>query len=355
MRKSFTYEDRRYFIRCDSEVDFERKKLLKIQAINGDRKVVRKNMTVSDWAADWVETYRPDVSAKWKKNIALMVDRFCDQYGQYQVKRITQKNIQVYINQLSGMSEVTQKKVKTILYSFFQTAADNGLTLSNPVRNVKMPRHKKAKTRRSVTDMERTALISVAKWHDFGPYVMIMMCCGLRTMEVAALDGRDVDMKNGVIHVRATVKYDGSVGAPKSESGLRTVPIPELLNEYLDGIEAEPFAPYLTTRKGNRFTQSATRKAWIRFRTEMGKEMKKANPLADTGDLVMYDLRHTFCTDLQAVGVPINVARELMGHSSIAITSKIYTHHSDESIEDARNRLNAACHPRATNPETVAK
>ena len=60
--------------------------------------------------------------------------------------------------------------------------------------------------------------------------------------------------------------------------------------------------------------------------------------LAD--DIVLYCLRHTYCTDLQAAGVPINVARELMGHSSIEMTSRIYTHHSDDSITDALEKIN---------------
>jgi site-specific recombinase XerD len=46
-------------------------------------------------------------------------------------------------------------------------------------------------------------------------------------------------------------------------------------------------------------------------------------------DLVPYCLRHTFCTDLQDAGVPINVAKYLMGHTDIAVTSKIYTHQTD--------------------------
>lgn len=53
-------------------------------------------------------------------------------------------------------------------------------------------------------------------------------------------------------------------------------------------------------------------------------------------DLQPYLLRHTFCTDLEAVGVPINIARDLMGHSSIAITSKVYTHRTEASHLCAR-------------------
>lgn len=56
-------------------------------------------------------------------------------------------------------------------------------------------------------------------------------------------------------------------------------------------------------------------------------------------DLEPYLLRHTFCTDCQAAGVPINVAKELMGHSDISVTAKIYTHMVDEVFEQNRKRL----------------
>ncbi|WP_420908839.1 tyrosine-type recombinase/integrase [Flintibacter muris] len=36
-----------------------------------------------------------------------------------------------------------------------------------------------------------------------------------------------------------------------------------------------------------------------------------------------YCLRHTFCTDLQRAGVPLNVAKKLMGHSDVSVTVNI--------------------------------
>ena len=60
-------------------------------------------------------------------------------------------------------------------------------------------------------------------------------------------------------------------------------------------------------------------------------------PLAD--DFVMYNLRHTYCTDLEKAGVPINIACRLMGHSDITLTSKIYTHASMETITSTRQLI----------------
>lgn len=56
-------------------------------------------------------------------------------------------------------------------------------------------------------------------------------------------------------------------------------------------------------------------------------------------DLTLYCLRHTFCTDLQRDGVAINIAKELMGHSSIAVTADIYTHRDLSILHQNISRL----------------
>ena len=49
-------------------------------------------------------------------------------------------------------------------------------------------------------------------------------------------------------------------------------------------------------------------------------------------DLTPYCLRHTYCTDLQRAGVPINIAKELMGHADIQTTANIYTHKDNDTL-----------------------
>ena len=80
--------------------------------------------------------------------------------------------------------------------------------------------------------------------------------------------------------------------------------------------------------------ESHRAKLWNHFK----KELKKYIDIAD--DLVPYCFRHTYCTDLQDAGVPINLAREFMGHSSITLTSRIYTHHSEKSFNNAKECIN---------------
>ena len=56
-------------------------------------------------------------------------------------------------------------------------------------------------------------------------------------------------------------------------------------------------------------------------------------------DLVPYTLRHTDCTDLQNAGVPLNVARYLMGHSKIELTARIYTHTDNITLNKAADLI----------------
>jgi integrase len=87
---------------------------------------------------------------------------------------------------------------------------------------------------------------------------------------------------------------------------------------------------------------------WTALKREMNIEMgcevvrnAVLPPFAVAADLVPYCLRHTYATDLQAAGVPINVAKTFLGHEDISTTGNIYTHDSKASFEDARAKIDA--------------
>lgn len=143
----------------------------------------------------------------------------------------------------------------------------------------------------------------------------------MRPGETAALTWSDVDFEHNEIHVH-TAKESGSrdVKGPKTSSGIRDIPIHSDLGWRLKEAKGEPFALVFPNQNGVIQTESAMRRAWKSFRKELGT----LGPVSK--DLTPYCLRHTFCTDLQRAGVPLNVAKELMGHSDIQTTANIYTH-----------------------------
>lgn len=56
-------------------------------------------------------------------------------------------------------------------------------------------------------------------------------------------------------------------------------------------------------------------------------------------DLRMYDMRHTANALMGLAGVPLEVARERMGHSSIKLTADTYGHVYASLQQDAATRL----------------
>lgn len=338
MRKSFTYNGKRHFVRCKDLAEFEKKKAEIIIKVDNDIQLYQKNCLVSKWADGWIDTYKSNNDLKYQKAQSKYLQMFVNKFGSYRLRDLEQRNIQMYINSYEGMSAVTIRKHIQLLRNFFETALDNNLIVRNPVKDIKLPKIKDEVRRRAITKDERDLFLKVASYHYGGLYIKIMLFCGLRTMEVAALNGNDIDLDKREIRVYKNIKYDNTIKTTKTRSGIRTVPIPEVLMEDFNQMNLHHMNPALTTPTGKRYSSSTVEIMWRSFKKCM--ELERGG-IKLPGDLVMYNLRHTYCTDLQAAGVPINVAKELMGHSSINVTAKIYTHSSEESLEDAKNKIDS--------------
>ena len=153
------------------------------------------------------------------------------------------------------------------------------------------------------------------------------------------MDWRDIDVEKRRLKVTKSVESGTSnIKAPKTAAGVCEVPIPDVLFDELMAAQGNPFEPmFLQPRGGIRHTHSSRRKAWEALKKQMDVSM---GIIAVAEDFVPYCLRHTYCTDLQDAGVPINIAKYLMGHSDIKVTASIYTHTSEKSIDDAANLIN---------------
>ena len=94
-------------------------------------------------------------------------------------------------------------------------------------------------------------------------------------------------------------------------------------------------------------TETSMKQMWRSFKQaldlDMGAQMVRGAIDPETSvvadDLTPYCLRHTYATDLQSADVPINVAKDFLGHKSITMTSHIYTHLSDEAFTNASLKM----------------
>lgn len=354
-RKTFTFDGKRYTIRADTERELYEKMALKKRDLEEGKKTITKHMLVRDWAQQWLETYKMSTvsAATYQSYLSVFRCHILPYIGHMQLSQVKAIHVQQMLNRLSTGSQKMISRVYQLTWSMFDAAEANGLLIENPAARIRKPTGTK-KSRRAITDAEREATLRVLPGHPAEMLIKLSLYCGLRPGESIALQWRNIDLKNKVLHVEQAAKRTGEIGPPKTSAGIRDIPIPDGFAEDLKRYKkisrwrTDPYDFVVLNSRGGRMTYNSIRKCWLKFKNDMniamGCDQKNGHalpPFRVADDLVLYCFRHTFCTDLQDAGVPITVAKELMGHSDISVTAKIYTHGTDRSFEAARKSMNA--------------
>lgn len=346
--KAFTFEGKRYYIRANTKRELNEKLEKRKAELEDGLRRVTKRMLFKDWAEEWLNVYKePVVSAESMvayRNV--MKNHVVPVLGNMPLMSIRSMHCQRVLNDMQGYSKKMISRVRNLQFRCLEDAVANDLIIENPAKNLKMPKGT-VKTRRALTSEERRFVILTADKHKAGLWVKFMLYCGLRPSEAAALQWYNVDFKRGMLNVDSNIKRLGGRGSTKTEAGVRSIPIRQVFLDELRLIRGEPFDYVLTNAYGDHLTAESMKRLWRSFINQLNIEMgcqeakgKAVPPYRAASDLVPYMMRHTFCTELRDAGVDITVARDLMGHSDISTTAKIYTHSTDESIEKARQLLN---------------
>ena len=357
-RSTFYWQSKQYECASSkSQKDADQKAALKLQALERGEIGISSGMTVRRWAKEWLEVYkRPAVGDKAFYDYQHRIDnKILPVIGNMRLSDVTDVHLQGIVN--SNVSSYSHaKKVYDTIKAMFRQAHASRLATHNPAEYLTMPKTT-AGTHRNITDFERAHFLRAASTHHAGLMFKVVLCCGLRPGEVSALSWNDIDWEKQRIKVRFAVEGGTNrIKGTKTAAGVREVPMPDEIYTELKAGRGEPFEPIFLQPKGKcRHTESSRAKAWASLKNEMdismgavfNKRKAKDGKMRMTKvlsvvapDFTPYCLRHTYCTDLQRKGVPINVAKYLMGHSSITVTAKIYTHMTDDVIDLAAIKIN---------------
>lgn len=368
------------------------KKRLEVEMQNSQERLgAQGNKSVKEWSEEWLLLHKRDkINPRYYKDIEGQLNNWIlPVIGNKKLKDVKQKDIQEIMNEMEGRSRSYMNKVLLTIKGIMKQAWINHYIVDATItEGISMPTAKKTKERRAITEEERDVILSVAKTFEGGVFYLIMLYAGLRPGEVAALRWKHVDFEKKLIHVRDTVKSDDSIADAEGDYNGKTVNATRdvFLSQYLENEllnlqekekpKAEDFIAH-KRRSNAHHTKTSMRTMWESFRlamhiymggeTDRSLKKYKENKRDDEGnvissrivkytveipiedkvakDLVPYNLRHTFCTDLRDSGVPIEEAKDLMGHADIALTAKVYSHPTKTSINRAKelyeNRFDA--------------
>ena len=345
-RKTFTFEGRRFDVKAHSQEElYERVAEIK-GALKRGEVPIGENMTVKQWFSEWKSLYK-EPSGITKKSLGAYDEKFkyLAAIENMKLREVRDIHLQRILNKEAGRSYSHVTKLRGLMREMFGQARRSRLISFDPAEDLKLPETEK-RSHRSLTDDERMAVLRVAEVHPSGLWILTLLYTGMRPGETAALQWMDVDFEANEIHVRAALESGtGERKGPKTAAGNRDIPIHPKLRARLLTARGGPFQPVFPTGAGNFQNDNSLRRLWTSFRRaldiELGAECYRNKIVQSViaQDLTPYCLRHTFCTDLQRAGVPVNVAKDLMGHSDISITANIYTHKDQKTLHENMEKL----------------
>jgi integrase len=141
---------------------------------------------------------------------------------------------------------------------------------------------------------------------------------GMRIGEASGLHVEDLNLKDGRIYVRRSVR-NGVEGTPKTKKGYRVFYIEPVIVEMLkQHLGTRTTGRVFQTRKGTPFSKGNVRR-------KLNQILAKLS-LAPGGS---HAFRHGRVSVLRSAGVPDDLVKEMVGHSNLSTTAG-YTHFGDD-------------------------
>ena len=261
-------------------------------------------------------------------------------------KDVKAKDVQLLDVERFVASEVKIRSPKTIkneislLSSAYKQAIRRGMLKENPCEYATIPRQVKPKIDILTNDEIRLFLAALdSALPDFKVMCELALFCGLRKSEILGLHSNDVGNTVTINKVRHHMDGKDIIQTPKTQTSNRTLAVPAFILDDIKMLQEDQKSrpgecEYLIRNKWGEPPGAA----WC------DKQMQKLIEEKNLTHITMHGLRHTYASMLIANGVPVSEVSAQLGHASVDITLRVYTHlfteatTASKAISDAINR-----------------
>lgn len=303
----------------------------------------KKKTPFSHWADSWYSDYQSQVQPSTYGNYKYTLKLLKNYFGSTPIEDIKVMDVNKFHNYLmeSALSKSYISKCRAMLIQIFDFAEANELISSNAARKSKAVKNRssyfdyEAESKKDAfSDEEQILLKKNLSDNMTGHTIRVMLGTGTRTQEVLALMPSDIADDGSIISITKAIKMVNGVpelGPPKSVKGKRIIPVPE---------DYRPDALYLKQHAGKPYVWTSKRDNGLfdvgSFRRRYYREIKK---IAGVRTLSPHCCRHTYVSNLEKRGVPMEQIARLAGHSRISTTDG-YLHTDITTLSKAVGVLN---------------
>jgi integrase len=266
-------------------------------------------------------------------------ERIIEAIGKRRLAKLTVADVEAFLAGLAaaGLARKTIAGTQRILARAIRRAQRDGLVGRNVADLADLPAAAVRKSR-SMTTHQVQALLGSDLTPWWRGYVATGIMCGLRPGELLGLRWQDVDLGEGLLRVRVSMKETGELGALKTPQSHRTLVMPAAVAAALRALKADQAAVKLRLGRAYAdmdlvFAGPAGRPV---RRQQAGTGLRRAATRAGIGgDWAPRELRHTFVSVLSNAGVDIEQIADAAGHINSNVTKSVYRHQISDRVSVA--------------------
>jgi integrase len=297
-----------------------------IAGLREGRRAAPTATTVDDLFSDYQDSRANTISERTRKHERHLFDRHLAPLAERRAQDVSAAELAGLLRSLTERySPWTAVAVHRIAKGAFALAVRRGVLTRSPVDGLASSEIPKQRNKRpiEVLDAEAVAkLVGAASTERWRAALALAGFAGLRLGEIRALQWADVDLDAGALNVQRSLLPDGTAKAPKTEAGIRTVPIipalRRLLVEWrLRSPRTRPTDPVVCTASGGPVQERNLRRALTDAKTTAGLD-------ETDGRLSLHSLRHSCASALATAGLPATTLARVTGHSDPGFTYRVY-------------------------------
>ncbi len=296
------------------------------------------NLRFDTWADTWFESHKENISPTTQISYGYLLSTLKAVLGKRRLMDIRPLDIENVLLDFrrEGRSDSYVSKARGMLFQIMKKAEANELIRRNPVASAeKMHSFRPMQPKEAFTEEEVRALMKELPEDWMGNSIRLMLCTGIRMQELLALEPYLIEPDGSVIHIRQAVKVvkgNVSVGTTKSRDSNRDVPIPESLRSLVVELRnTENKYLFQSPNKEQPFDPKHYREKFKSYVSDVG-EVRMLTP---------HSCRHTYVSQMQALGVDLPVIQSIVGHADLDMTQH-YLHVQDPIKQKAIRKFDRA-------------
>ena len=310
-------------------------------AISGTNPITMtdKSLTVESFFSHWLDTeHRESIApSTYRRYSSLMKTHILPVIGKIKLNKLTRNDLSRVLTTMSqgGQSSRSQQQARAILILACREGFESGAMIQNPAAGLRSIKLQSSPISPLTLD-EVKRLLATYSGTAMGARLHIALLCGLRQGEALGLRWSDIDLENRSIHITQQMQLINgqAVSVPlKTARSKRTVIMTDETMKELSLLQSN-------TQVVNGLVFTADNGLPLSSQTDYNN-WQRALKLCGISPKRLHDARHTAATLMYSQGVGIETISRALGHSSSAITSRLYVHSSEAPLKEAAIVMNS--------------